>query len=282
MAPMPLLLAGLSAILYGLADFSGGLASSRSPVLPVVLVSQAAGLVLALAAIGIMGTPFPGGADLAWGLAAGLSGALGVATLYRGLARSIVAVVSPVSALVGAFAPAAFGLATGERLSAAALVGAGLCLPAILLLSLGGSGGGKRGSVASALLQGLVAGLGFGGFFISSSRTQAASGLWPLAAARCASMASLLVLLAATRRGIRVEPAARRATLGSGLADMGANIFFLLASRSGTLALASVVSSLYPLPTVALGALAFKERVPPPRIAGIALAVAGVALISSG
>lgn len=277
---MPIILASLSALLYGCADFAGGLASSRSPVLPVVVVSQAAGLLLALVAIAIIGTPFPEGRDLAWGLAAGISGAMGVVTLYHGLASSIVAVVSPVSALVGAFAPAAFGLAIGERLSTSALVGAALCLPSILLLSMGGEAGGKRGSVRSALLKGLVAGLGFGGFFISSSRTSPASGMWPLAAARCASIAVLLALMAATHRKIRVEPSARPATIGSGLADMGANIFFLLASRAGTLALASVVSSLYPLPTVALGAVAFKEKIPPARMAGIALALVGVALIS--
>lgn len=277
---MPIILAGLSALLYGFADFAGGLASSRNPVLPVVVVSQAAGLLLALVSITIMATPFPGLSDLAWGLVAGLSGAMGVVILYRGLASGIVAIVSPVSALLSALAPAAFGIAIGERLSTVAFIGAALCLPAIILLSCGGSGGEKRGSVRSSFAQGALAGLGFGGFFVFSSRTSSASGLWPLAAARCASITLLLGIMAAKKSRIRIEPAARSATIGSGLADMGANILFLIASRIGTLAIASVVTSLYPLPTVALGALAFKERIPPVRIVGIVLAIAGVALIS--
>jgi drug/metabolite transporter (DMT)-like permease len=277
---MPLILAGLSALLYGVADFAGGLASSRNPVLPVVVASQAAGLVLALVAIAAMGTPFPARTDLAWGVAAGLSGAFGVATLYGGIASGIVAIVSPVSALVGAVLPAAFGLLIGERLSALALAGAALCMPAIVLLSLGGSSGERRGSVGASLLKGLLAGLGFAGFFVFSSRTSSGSGLWPLAAARCASIAALLSIAAATSRRLAVAAPARPWTVGSGLADMGANILFLLAARAGSLVLASVVTSIYPLPTVVFGALAFKERVPPVRIAGIALALAGVALIS--
>ena len=279
---MPVLLSGISALLFGLADFAGGQASSKSHVLPVVLVSQAAGLVLALVAIATLGTPFPPLADMGWGLVAGLSGALGLTTLYRGIATSIVAVVSPVSALVSALLPAAFGIALGERLSPLTLAGATACVPAILLLSWGGPGGGERRQVRSAFLQGAIAGIGFGGFFIAVSRTSPASGLWPLVASRATSLCVVAVAMAATRRPLRVERASRPSALGSGLADMGANIFFLFATRSGLLSLVSVVSSLYPAPTVILGRVFLKQRIPPARAVGLGLAVAGVALISAG
>jgi drug/metabolite transporter (DMT)-like permease len=281
MPPMPILLAGFSALLYGFADFAGGQASSRSHVLSVVLVSQAAGLLVASVAIALAGTPLPAWSDLGWGAVAGLSGALGLIMLYRGLAMSIVAVVSPLSALVSALLPVVYGLATGERLSALTLAGAALCLPAILLLSWGGSGGDRK-AVGSALFQGTLAGLGFGGFFIAVSRTDPASGLWPLAASRSASICVVLAILAATRRRPRIERASRAAALGSGLFDMGANIFFLAAARSGLLALVSVVSSLYPAPTVLLGRIFLKQRIPAARAAGLVLALAGVALISAG
>jgi drug/metabolite transporter (DMT)-like permease len=280
MAPMPILLAGLSALMYGFADFSGGYASSKSHVLSVVVVSQAVGLLVALACLALEGTPFPGAADAAWGVCAGLMGALGLITLYRGLASGIVAIVSPVSALVSAILPAIYGLAAGERLSGLTLAGSALCVPAILLLSWGGPGGGDRKAVRSAFLQGALAGLGFGGFFIAVSRTSPDSGLWPLVASRAASIAVVIAAMAVTHRSLKLERASRASALGSGLADMGANIFFLLASRSGLLSLVSVVSSLYPAPTVILGRLFLKQRIPPVRAAGLLLALAGVALIS--
>jgi drug/metabolite transporter (DMT)-like permease len=282
MPAMPIFLAGLSALMYGFADFAGGYASSKSHVLSVVALSQSAGLAVALASIALMGTPFPGRTDLLWGAAAGLSGAVGLVTLYRGLASSIVAIVSPVSALVGALVPAAFGLALGERLSGLTLAGAALCVPAILLLSWNGPGEGDARSLRSAFAQGALAGLGFGGFFIAISRTGAASGLWPLVASRCASISVVLAVMAATGRRPRVERGGRLAALGSGLADMGANVLFLFAARSGLLTLVSVVSSLYPAPTVLLGRIFFRQRVSPARAAGLGLALAGVALISAG
>jgi drug/metabolite transporter (DMT)-like permease len=280
MAPMPILLAGLSALMYGFADFAGGYASSKSHVLSVVVVSQAVGLLLALAFLAAAGTPFPGAGDLAWGVCAGVMGALGLITLYRGLASSVVAIVSPVSALVSAILPAIYGLAVGERLSGLTLAGSALCVPAILLLSWGGAGGGERKAIRSAFLQGCLAGLGFGGFFIAVSRTSQASGLWPLVASRCASIAVVTVSMVVARKGLKLLRASRVSALGSGLADMGANIFFLLATRAGPLALVSVVSSLYPAPTVLLGRAFLGQRIPPVRAIGLVLALAGVALIS--
>jgi drug/metabolite transporter (DMT)-like permease len=277
---MPLILAGLSALMYGFADFAGGHASSKSHVLSVVVLSQSVGLVMALAAIALMRTPFPARADLLWGAVAGLAGAVGLVALYRGIASSIVAIVSPVSALVGALAPVAFGFALGERLSGITLAGAALCVPAILLLSWSGPGKSDGRALRAAFAHGIAAGLGFGGFFIAISRTSAASGLWPLVTSRCASITLILAIMAASKRKPRLERGGRLSALGSGFADMGANILFLFAARSGLLTLVSVIVSLYPAPTVLLGRVFFRQRVSPARAAGLGLAIAGVALIS--
>lgn len=273
------MLAGLSALLYGIADFSGGYSSNRNSTLAVVIVSQTAGILLALAALSLSATGLPALSDLLWGMLGGVSGALGIFTLYRGIATSIVSIVSPASALVGAVIPLGFGLLMGERPSTLALGGAALCLPAVLLLSAGGEGGAGK-SVKSALGQGLLAGLGFGFFFVAISRSSPASGLWPLVAARATSVFIALALVLSTGERIEIARGSFAVTLLAGLADMGANIAFLLSSRSGLLALASIVSSLYPVPTVLLGRLVFKERIPPIRLAGLGLAIAGVVLIS--
>jgi drug/metabolite transporter (DMT)-like permease len=276
---MSIVLALASALLYGIADFSGGWGSSKSHVLSVLVVSQLAGISLALVALALDWPGWPSPPDLLWGFLAGVSGSLGLFALYRGIATSIVAVISPASALVGALLPLGFGMAMGERPSELALVGAALCLPAVLLLS-SGKGGGDAKALRSALVQGCLAGLGFGGFFIAISRTHAASGLWPLVASRSVSVVVALVALALTRRKLELRRGGRAVTLAAGLADMGANIAFLVATRTGMLAIVSVVSSLYPAPTVILGRLVFKERIPPRRVAGLVMALAGVVLIS--
>jgi len=274
-----LLLASLSALLYGIADFSGGWAARKNAVFSVMLLSQAAGLALALVAAPIVGPSAPAAADIVWGLAAGLSGAVGIAALYRGLAAHEAAIVSPLSALIGAIAPAAFGLALGESPSALGKVGALLCLPAIALLSWEGRSAGPVGRTRSSLIHGLVAGLGFGGFFIAVSRTAPGSGLWPLVAARAASLGAIAVLIALRRERPSVERGDRAVAILAGAADMAANVLFLLACRSGLLVLVTVVTSLYPAPTVLLSVALRGQRLTFPRAAGIAVAIAGVALI---
>jgi drug/metabolite transporter (DMT)-like permease len=273
-------LALLSALLYGTADFSGGYATRKNSVFSVMLLSQAAGLLVALVAAPIVGPNKPIIADLAWGLAAGLTGSVGLAALYRGLAAYRAAIVSPVSALVGAMVPAAFGAILGERPSALALAGAALCIPAIFLLSYerGETKDGEK--IRASLLHGLVAGLGFGSFFIAISRTSPGSGLWPLLASRSASIAATAIaVFLIGRKPFSIARRDRPTALFAGIADMGANLCFLLASRSGLLIIVTLIASLFPAPTVVLARVFQGQRISPPRAAGIALAVAGVALI---
>ncbi len=276
---MSVLLAALSALCYGAADFSGGLAARRSPLVPVLASSQAAGALLALALVAASGGAVPAGRDLAWGAVAGVGGAVGLALLYRGLAGGLVAIVSPTAALVGAAIPVAFGVLSGERPSPAALAGSAVCLPAILLLSWERSGLADRGALRSALAHGLLSGTFIGLFFIALARSSPGSGLWPVLAARVGSVALLVVGAALSRQPLAVSRAGALPTLAAGLADMAANVLFLLATREGLLSLAVIVASLYPAPTVLLARVFFREHIPPVRALGLALAVAGVALI---
>jgi drug/metabolite transporter (DMT)-like permease len=279
---MALILAACSALFYGVADFSGGVAAARSRLLPALILSQLLGLALALAAVAVLGHPLPAPRDLGWGLAAGLTGSLGLAMLYGGLARTVVAIVSPLSALVGAMIPLVFGILLGERPPASALAGCALCLPAILLLSWerGGAPHDRR-RVRAATGYGLLAGLGFGMFFLAISRCGQDAGLWPLVAARLASISACTVALLVSRQPFRVEPAGRIPCLFAGAADMIANILVLLAFHSGMLSLVAVVTSLFPAPTVLLARVVLKQRIPPVRLAGLVLALAGVGLISA-
>lgn len=275
------MLAGFSALLYGIADFSGGFAAGRSRLLSVLLLSQLVGLATALSALAILGHGAPTLRDLGWSFLAGLFGSMGMVMLWGGIARSIVAIVSPASAVVGAVIPILFAVLSGERPSATALIGCALCLPAILLLSWEPAGADQRhGTVRSALAYGTLAGLGFGVFFIALSRTSPQAGMWPIVAARVASFAAFIIVWAVSRQPFKLERKALAPTLLAGAADMGANILFLLATQCGMLSLVSMITALFPAPTVILARIFLNQRIPPLRFAGLVLALSGVGLIS--
>jgi drug/metabolite transporter (DMT)-like permease len=279
---MAIILAGLSALLYGAADFSGGIASRRSPVYAVVVVSQLFGLLLVVPAALLLRIPLPSWQDFAWGAAAGLCGAVGIAILYTALATTVVAVASPVAAVVGTVIPVVIGVAAGDRPGMYAWIGIALALPAIVLLGAGPVQPGGGGKARKALWMGAAAGAGFGLFFAAISRSSQDSGLWPLLSARVASILTVLLLAFATRRPLGVAAARLPLVAAAGILDMGANIAFLLASRGGMLTIAAVISSFYPAPTVLLARLVLGEKLSWQRITGIALALGGVALISAG
>jgi drug/metabolite transporter (DMT)-like permease len=279
---MAIFLAGLSALLYGGADFYGGLATRSSPVTSVLPLSQLVGLVLALAATALLGTAPPRVADLAWGAAAGVCGAVGLAALYTAIATTVVAVASPIAAVVGAVIPVALGVVAGERPSALAWAGIAGALPAIVLLTAGSGRGAPASASRRAALLGAGAGVGFGLFFFAVSRTAHDSGLWPLVAARVSTIALVGLAAVATGRSLRPARESLGAVFASGALDMGANIAFLFASRTGMLSVAAAVAALYPGPTVLLAWIVLRERLTPLRIAGLVLALVGVALISAG
>lgn len=277
---MVTLFAAFSALAYGCADFTGGMASRRSPVSAVVAWSQAIGIPIALLALPLLGVTPPTLDAWLWGAAAGLCGAAGLGFLYQGLATGLAAVVSPSAALVGAALPVFFGVLIGERPEMLTWIGVAVALPAILLLTI--ERGDGKGAVMKSLRTGIIAGLGFGGFFILLSRTGDNSGIWPLVAARTASVPFLLILTKIRRMPLTLTRGSVKTTLGAGILDMVANVFYLLASRSGLLITAAVITALYPAPTVLLQRLVLKERLSVVRLAGLALALTGIALIGLG
>jgi drug/metabolite transporter (DMT)-like permease len=192
----------------------------------------------------------------------------------------VVAVASPIAAVVGAVLPLLIGVATGDRPGLLSWIGVGLAFPAILLLTAGPVETEGGSGVRRAILLGTVAGVGFGVFFAAISRTTQGSGLWPLVAARATTVLFVALFALATRRPLRLGAGTVPLAVSAGLMDMGANIAFLLASRTGMLTLVAVISSLYPAPTVVLAWIVMREKVTWPRAAGLALSLAGVALIA--
>ncbi|MEV0164840.1 DMT family transporter [Nonomuraea fuscirosea] len=274
---MTVILATACAIVYGTADFFGGLATRRAQVLSVVTLSQLAGLALILGLLPLLPGVYSDPA-LAWGLAAGLSGAAGLVLFYRALATGVMSVVAPTTAVTSAALPVVFGLAAGERPRAWALVGVALALGSVLLVSQDKSGGG-RGSLASVLVA-LAAGAGFGGFFILLSMAPHESGLWPLVGARLSSVSMVALLALLTRRALRPGPGSLHIIVAAGVLDMAANVLYLLAQQDGLLSLVAVLVSLYPASTLLLANRVLGERLRPVQLGGVLCALASVALIA--
>jgi drug/metabolite transporter (DMT)-like permease len=271
------ILATACAVVYGTADFFGGLATRRSRVLAVVALSQLAGLALILALLPALPGLFSGGA-LAWGLGAGLSGAAGLVLFYRALASGVMSVVAPTTAVTSAALPVMYGLARGERPAPLALAGVVLALGSVLLVSQDrtAAGGGSKGSVLTAL----AAGAGFGGFFILLDIAPDGAGLWPLVGARISSISLVVVLALATRRALRPSSGSLSIILAAGVLDMVANVLYLLAKQQGLLSLVVVLVSLYPASTLLLARHVLGERLHAIQVTGVACALGAVALIA--
>ncbi|NEK58313.1 EamA family transporter [Geodermatophilus sabuli] len=277
---MAVVLALTSAVVYGAADFLGGLASRRAPVFGVVAVSQVAGLAALLVLLPWLGGP-ASTADLAWGALAGLLGATGLVVFFRALSRGVMSVIAPVTAVTAAAVPVLVGLLGGEDVGPWATAGIVLALAAVVLVSAERGLSALRSARPASLTPALVAGAAFGLFFVLLDRTTDDSGLTPLVAARVASVALVVLVALAGRRPLRVGRSALPLVALSGLGDMSANALFLLATQQGgQLAVTGVLASLYPVSTVVLAQLLLRERLVGAQVAGLVAAGAAVVLIT--
>ena len=277
---MAVILALTSAAVYGAADFLGGLASRKTSVFGVVALSQVVGLAALLALLPWLGGPVDG-TDLAWGVAAGVAGASGLVLFFRTLARGVMSVIAPVTAVTSAAVPVLVGLLGGNRIGLWAAAGIALALAAVVLVSAEGGMSALRAARPASLAPALAAGTAFGFFFVLLDRTSEEAGVTPLVAARMASVALVVVLALATRQSLRVTRPALPLVALSGVGDMTANALFLLATQQeGQLAITGVLASLYPVSTVMLAQVLLRERLAGAQVAGLGTAVAAIVLIT--
>jgi drug/metabolite transporter (DMT)-like permease len=276
---MAVILALCSAATYGVGDFCGGMAARRVASTTVVLWSHLLGLALLLAAAPLVGGDADGGDLLAGGLG-GLAGAVGVGMLYQGLSVGPMSVVAPITALLSGLVPVAAGIVDGDRPSTGAIVGMVAALIAIALVSAEG-GGRLRPSDWRGVAFALGAGLGFGVFFVALSHASDDSGIWPLVAARGASVTAVgtLAVIGYVARAAPRGPALAL-TAVAGALDAGANVFYLLAIREGLLSVVSVLTALYPVGTVLLARLVLKERFATLQRAGMLIAAPAAILMA--
>ncbi len=267
----------LSAASYGAGDFSGGMATRRLPVISVIAVAHGVGLIFMLALALLTREILPPLVDFAWGIIAGLAGLVGLAALYQGLALGRAGVVAPIAGVLSAALPVAFAFLTVGLPNTFQIVGFGIGLVSVWLVS----GGELRFNWLPGMGLALAAGVGFGVYYILLAQIGDTALFWPLAAGRAASFSVMLVLARRQRADwFPREPRTLLMIALIGLLDVGGNLFFVLAERTGRLDIAAVVSSLYPAVTIVLAWIILKERLSRVQLLGVVAALIAIALIA--
>jgi uncharacterized membrane protein len=292
-----ILLALLSAALYGAADFLGGMATRRARVAPVVTVAQGSGFVLLAVMLPVLPAASPTSSDLVWGSAAGLAGGIGVALLYWGLAVGSMAIVAPVSAICAVVIPVVAALMFGERLELLTMIGMTVALIAIMLVSqqtedpvvAGGEDPQdcpvprrRRLRRPPGLGIALASGVAVGIFFLCLAQTHTTAGMWPLLVARATSTVLFGVGAAVARISFAWPYRVIAPAVVGGAIDMAANAAYILAARSGALSVVVTLVSMYPASTVVLSRVVLGERFSIVQTVGIVLALIAVLMIVRG
>lgn len=288
---MTALFALATAVLWGLADFGGGLLTRRIPALTVVVVSQIVAVVVLGAVVLGTGAWREAGPQLWFAVGAGLVGPVAMLAFYKALALGPMGVVSPLGSL-GVVVPVTAGLIAGERPGLGQVAGIAVAVVGIVL-----AGGPElRGAPVQrqAVVLTLVAAFGFGAVMaLIAEASSTVTGLFlALFVQRVTNVAvGGAALWAQTRRGIPALPAGADPKLlwgllpalaFVGLADVAANGTYSIAAQNGPVTMAAVLSSLYPVITALAAFAVLKERLRAVQAAGAGLALAGTVLLAAG
>ncbi len=301
----------VGAVMFGAADFIGGLASKRISAMKVTFISGLVGFGIAI--VGSLVVPsvmsWPA---IFWGAMAGVVGSAAIMLLYASLAIGPMSILSPLGAFVSAVVPVTWALTTGESLGAFGLAGIGLGLVAVVLVGFVPEKNAVRPSL-TGLAMAIGAGILIGAFLIFIDQAPSDAGLIPLMANRIVS-ASIMGISIAILAGMRARrrraasanaiagssatttpgessardsfaagwrPGLRLAALG-GVIDGTGNALLLLGIQLGDLSVMSVLTAMYPAGTILLASVVLKERVAPVQAIGLALAIAAAALLALG
>jgi drug/metabolite transporter (DMT)-like permease len=270
----------ISALSWGGGDFAGGLASRRVGPFRAVLFAEVIGQVFLLAALAIFREPLISTRGLLIAFCAGGIGSLGLLILYQAMATGKMSIAAPVSALLAAALPVIFGTLTAGLPKITQLGGFVLALGAIWLVSQS-EGDQPHLERLSDLRLPLLAGLGFGTYFILMHGVAQEATLWPMIASRTGGMLFLgVVVLIIRHESLIISRADWPLVTLSGTLDVGGNLFYILAAQAGRMDLAAVLSSLYPGMTALLAWLLLKEHISNGQRLGILAALLAIGLLT--
>lgn len=283
------LLGLFTAVTYGAADFFAAIASRKIRVVEVTALASLSGLIILLLLLPFMGGTFSSSAFF-WGLMGGLSSVVALLCLYASLALGPISIISPLGALVSAIVPAVIGVSfLGESFSALGWVAIGIALIAVVLV---GFVPGENVTLPKprAIVLAIGAGIGIGIAVSSLARSPHDSGIAPIIIMRttAALLLGAIVFVTALRQRKSNTDSTRTpltskilmTIVAAGTLDASANIFFTLASRTGSLTVVGVLTALYPLGTILLARLVLKEHVATTQKIGIALTLTASLLLA--
>jgi drug/metabolite transporter (DMT)-like permease len=270
----------LSALAWGAGDFAGGLSSRKFGPYRAVFYADFFGLLILIIVSLVYRETFPSISGWINSLLGGALGSFGLLILYYSLSIGQMSIAAPVSALFAALLPVIVGALTEGLPSAIQLIGFALALAAVWLISQGGTG--FHISRLSDLRLPILAGVGFGCYFIFIHNAAGApnSFLWPMIISRVAGTVLVFFIVFARREGFAVPRDTWGLVFFNATLDLAGNFFYILASKTGRLDIAAVLSSLYPGTTVVLAWLLLKERVSRTQTVGILLAFAAIFLFA--
>lgn len=257
----------MAAITWGISDFSGGLASKKQSTILVLFVSQIFGIGTLFAIIMSKGENYQSG-QLLWSALGGISGAIGLLTLYHGFTKGTTSIISPISAATAISIPVIFSVVTNGTPNQSQSVGLALAIVSIVLLSMNSTS--KDQTESSNIVNityGLISGFGFGMFFIFVDQFKVNSVFWPLAMLRMFSLIFLMIIIvyksqnSSLRHKNKIKILRIELIVITGVGDTLANVFFTLSAQSGRLDVASILSSLFPVVTVLLAFIIYKEKI---------------------
>jgi drug/metabolite transporter (DMT)-like permease len=277
---LSILLALSASLAWGFADFGAGVGARRLPVLVVAALVQVFGLVVAALVVAVTQPSLPSAEQFAWAAFAGAIGLVGIAAFYHALSVGTMGIVGPITATASAV-PVAYGFARGERPSTLQGIGVALAVIGVVAASIERQHDAPR-EIGAGVGFALLAALCFGGSLIGLSRAAGGGVAWGALTMRIAAVP--LVLLLVFTVAPRVVPARRLWLMLAlvGAADTGATLLYGAATTRGLLSVVAVLSSLYPIVIVVLARVLLSERIARPQLAGVAVALGGVALISAG
>jgi drug/metabolite transporter (DMT)-like permease len=270
----------LSAIVWGGGDFVGGLASRRVGAWRAVFYAEIIGLALLLAALGFYREALISTRGLLLGAAAGAIGSLGLLALYRAMQIGKMSIAAPVSALLAALLPVVVGALTVGLPPLTQVAGVGLALLSIWLVSQTEGDARLRLERLSDLRLPLLAGIGFGSYFILIHGVAQEATLWPMIASRTGGTLVLVAVLFLRRESVKIPRVGWPLVMLSGTLDVGGNLFYVLAAQAGRMDIAAVLSSLYPGMTALLAWWMLKEHISGGQRLGILAALAAIVLMT--
>lgn len=281
---MAILLALLSAVVYGVSDYVGGRNSRRVSPISITWFSELMMLVVFALTIPVFSDSGPSQRAIWWGIVAGVSGSLAVLGLYGSLARGNMTVVAPITGVVAAGLPVMVGVLLGERPSPIAVVGIAMAIVAVALIG-GLVGATRQHTDAATIGRAILIGAGFGLLFIAYSEAGDGGGMWPLLTSRLGGIPLLGVAYWIARRRGSAGPPSRRSLVPAaaiGLMIGLANGLYLLSTREGLLSVVAVIVSLYPASTILLAITLDRERASRSQVVGMVMAAVAVSAITLG